>query len=221
MPILLILIFTLAGGVAGFLLGAVAASILAGVLRMSPMEGGPGAFAAGIGLICGFLGMLITLLTQLHSRGVTVGALCKWSMATLGVIMLLAAVAHWSFGRSQEHFTRKYGSVRLDLELLPSAGTHLPATPPTAEVLEDNDAGRVVWDADTAAPGQKALSGSVRLYRLTTKRKLVLHAADGQMGAFALALPRDPSQAASQWSNWSGAVAPNWTIRYRVVGWGE
>src|SRR5690349_12344655 len=104
-----IVIFTLAGGVAGFLLGAVVASILAAVLRMSPMEGGPGFFASGIGLICGFLGMLITLLTQLHSRGVTFGALCKWSLATVGGIMLLAAVSHWSFGRSQDHFTRKYG----------------------------------------------------------------------------------------------------------------
>ena len=217
MPILLILIFTLAGGVAGFLIGAAAASILAGALHMSPMEGGPGFFAAGIGLICGFLGMLLTLLIQLHSRGVSVGALGKWSMATVCGVMLLAAVAHWSFGRSQEHFTRKYGSVRLDLELQPSAGSHLPATL-TAEVLEDDDADQVVWEKD---PGRPALNGSVRLYRLTTKRKLVVHAADGQTGTSPLALPRDPSKAASQWSNWSGAgVAPKWTIRYRVVGWG-
>ena len=71
MDILRIIIYTLAGGAVGFLLGATASGLAAAILHMSKVEGGIGVFAAGIGLLSGMLAMVVTLLAMLHSRGVT------------------------------------------------------------------------------------------------------------------------------------------------------
>jgi hypothetical protein len=88
---------------------------------------------------------------------------------------------------------------------------------PAAEVREDDAHRQATWDTGKLE-GQPVLSGSVRLYRLTSKRELIVRAPGGQTRTFPLAIPRDPSRASADWSPWSmpGASA-NWSIRYRVI----
>ncbi len=52
---------TIAYGMAG-------ASLLAGILRMPPREGGPGYFALGIGFLAGFAGMFGGIFYALHAQ---------------------------------------------------------------------------------------------------------------------------------------------------------
>jgi len=220
MGIVRIAIFTLAGGTAGFVLGATAASVAAAVLRMSRMEGGVGAFAAGIGLLSGLLGMVVTLLAMLHSRGVTGAALVRGTLASLAGVAALAAVAHWCYGHSQDRFTKKYGSVQLQFELRPRAGERMTGDLPAAEVREDDANVQAAWDTESQSqsPGDSVLSGNARLYRLTSKRELIVRAPGQPTRIFALTIPRDPSGASAGWSPWSNpATGANWSIRYRVI----
>ena len=215
-----VVIFTLAGGAAGFVLGATAASVAAAVLHMSRIEGGVGVFAAGIGLLSGLLGMVVTLLATLHSRGVAPTGLFRGILAVLAGGALVVALAHWSYGQSQDRFTKKYGSVELQFEILPRAREQVTAEFPAAEVREGDLHGNPTWDTanQEQLSGASLLSGSMRLYRLTPRRELTVREPGGPTRTFPLAMPRDPSRASADWSPWSSpATGANWSIRYRVI----
>src|SRR4029434_575161 len=102
--------------------------------------------------------------------------LFRGTLATLAAVAALAAIARWSYTQSQERFTKKYGSVQLQFELLLRAGEETTAELPVAEVREDEAPRQATWDTGTQEQfeGRRVLSGGVRLYRLTSKRQLVV-----------------------------------------------
>ena len=187
-----------AGGIGGFLIGATGASVYAAATHMSKMEGGPGFFAAGIGVIAGLMGTLLAVVYSLQSWGTVVrGALA---------VVLLLGVAHLLYNRSQERFTKKYGSVKLEIEVRPGAD----AAGVSAEIHEDELSEVLTLDREGAV-----LAAGARLYRLTHNRSAVLRLSNGQTIEVPLAIPRNPAEARSgEWSGWNGS---DWAIRYRVV----
>jgi hypothetical protein len=224
MEILRIIGWSLAGGAAGFLLGAAGASVAAAALHMSKMEGGPGFFAIGVGLLTGLLGALVAMMVTLHSRGVVSASLFRGSLLVAGGIVLLGAGAHRFYQQSQDRFTKKYGSVALHCEVRPrasEAGTDWPGF--RAELQEDDDISPLEWAIDRSGRQEETavFPASGRIYRLTSHRRIVLRFADGQSLVFSLAIPRDPTDPRSrEWSGWSGAASgsgPEWVIRYRVI----
>jgi hypothetical protein len=208
-----IAVFALAGGLAGFVAGATGASIVAAAMRMSRMEGGVGALAVGVGILSGVLGMVATLLALLHARGVSGAALLAGTLGSLAALAIFAAAGHWRYEHSQERFTRKYGSVKLQFELARSTGGSATGEWPAVEIREDGDSREVSWEA-----GGHGRAGSARLYRLTSRRELILRTPGEPPRNLPLSFPRDPSRASADWSPWTGtARAEASSIRYRII----
>jgi hypothetical protein len=215
-----IVIYTLGGGVAGFFLGATAASIIAAILRTSKMEGGVGALAAGIGILTGLLGMIVTLLGVLYSRGASVTGLLRGTLGTIAVLGVTMFVIYWFQTHSQAYFTRKHGSVAVEFEFAPAAGEHLPSELPAIELREGDHHDEATFDAPPRPQASRpsVLSGKTRLFWLTRDRELIVHSPDMPDRKFPLIIPRDPSTARVDWSPWTQpATGANWKVRYRVI----
>jgi hypothetical protein len=193
-----------AGGAAGFLIGAIGASVVAAMMRMPAREGGPGFFAIGIGFFAGFAGMIAGMVYAQYTSGTPLRSI------TLGfavIVLLIAgsicAYRYWYVTRSQAYFTRMHGSIPLLFEIRTVPGQRVQAA--TLEGIS----GTLEGDGEL-------LAGSVRLYRVTSERNLELRLVDGTTQTFPIALPVNPSRASGRpWSEWvtgSGGSA----LRYRV-----
>jgi hypothetical protein len=96
-----------AGGVATFLIGTVAGSILAAMLAIPPREGGPGFFALGIGLVASPVGFFGTVLWVLRSRGISFARIGVSAVAIVAGLYLAGEMLHYRNVHSQRHFTSK------------------------------------------------------------------------------------------------------------------
>src|SRR5215831_12504647 len=106
-----------AGAVAGFLIGAVGASVAAAAMHMPGREGGPGYFALGIGILTAIVGFFAGVIYSAHVRGYGGARSTVYIVAGLGAIGLCLGLGRWRYVNSQEYFTRKYGSVILEFEV--------------------------------------------------------------------------------------------------------
>ena len=190
-----------AGTVAGFLIGAVAASIAAAAMHMPGREGGPGYFALGIGVLTGIVGCFAGVVYSAHVRGYGATRGMVWIVAGLGSIGLCLGFARWHYVNSQEYFTRKYFSVVLEFEVQPPL-----AAGGSVALLED---GSPPKHAEWSVPGAK---GRVRIVQVTKDRKLILRTVAGSE-EIPLAVDRFPRK--RDWSTWSRSN--QWSVRYRVV----
>jgi hypothetical protein len=190
-----------AGAVAGFLIGAVGASIAAAAMHMPGREGGPGYFALGIGILTAIAGFFAGVVYSAHVRGYGAARSMVWIVAVLGAIGLSLGFARWRYVNSQEYFIRRYSSVVLEFEVQPP----LPAGGSVA-LLED---GSSPSPAEWSVPGTR---GQARIFQVTKDRKLILQTV---AGSEEIRLEVDRFPTSREWSDWSGGK--EWSVRYRVV----
>jgi hypothetical protein len=190
-----------AGAVAGFLIGAVGASIAAAAMHMPGREGGPGYFALGIGMLTGIAGFFVGLVYSAHVRGFGAARGMVWIVAGLGAIGLSLGFARWRYVNSQEYFTRKYGSAVLEFEVKPS----LPAGGSVALLEGGSSPSQAEW----SVPGTM---GQARIFQVTKDRKLIFRT---DAGSEEIRLEVDRFPTSRDWSEWS--AGRQWSVRYRVV----
>ena len=103
--------------------------------------------------------------------------------------------------------------MKLQFELAPRTGGSVKDEGPAVEILEDGEGREVSWDHE-----EQGRSGSARLYRLTSRRELIVRAPGEPPRHFPLAIPRDPSRASAEWSSWTGrSQGDSRSIRYRMI----
>lgn len=192
--------WAVAGAVAGFLIGAVGASVAAAIMHMPAREGGPGFFALGIGILTGVAGFIAGIIYSAHIRGYGAARGVPWIAAGIVAIGLCLGLAWWRHVNSQDYYLRK-GTAVLEFEVQPS----LPAGG-TADLVE---AGSSPSQAEWSVPGT---SGQARIYQVTNDRKLILRtsASSEEIRIHVDRFPRS-----RDWSTWSGAN--HYSVRYRVV----
>ena len=190
-----------AGAVAGFLIGAVGASIAAAAMHMPGREGAPGYFALGIGILTGIAGFFAGVIYSAHVRGYGAARGMVWLVAGIGAIGLSLGLARWRYVNSQEYFTRKYGSAVLEFEVRPP----LPAGGSVALLEGGSSPSQAEW----SVPGT---TGQTRIFQVTKDRKLILQTA---AGCEEVRIEMDRFPTSRDWSGWSGGK--QWSVRYRVV----
>ena len=117
MRVLLGLFWALVGGVVGFVVGAVGATMYAGATNMSNREGGRGYFMIAFGLIGAVVGIISGLL--LYGRSAPRGQAAAYTgSGTLGFAGLIAAIAVslWAFMQLREK-PLEYGNAQANIEM--------------------------------------------------------------------------------------------------------
>jgi hypothetical protein len=225
------------GGLAGFALllfiGGVLASIAAGPLHISPMEGASGYFAVAIGLTAGVLGFIGAVWFVLRRRGIRGGGIVLGGVMEFAIIIFSAASAVGIWYAMQPHALNLNGPeplLRVELRapenFSPDAFGDI-----SGELSTDRNGADLVLDKpDVATPLIR--HGYVPLYFRTSHRLLELKLADGSMRLFNVRLPANPMPKKYHvWTEWQkpdfidqpGSSAPNKAsgaldieVRYRV-----
>lgn len=211
MAVLLAMVLGLAGGAVAFFLGALLASVAAGVFHMSNIEGARGYFAVAIGALTGLAGMIVTMIITLRWRGVTsLAGVLGGSLASVGGVAALAAAGFGLYYMAIPHYIHPKGPpVYLKFEIAPPPGGATPDLS-TWEVELNTDKNTIngYWDRDAhnQMDGRPVADGRVELHYRTRQRLLVVTMPDQQRRMFRLPLPADPTGARFRnWSEWRKA----------------
>ena len=234
--ILVAIVFGLLGGAIAFVVGATIAGIVAMMLHMSSMEGGSGFFAAGIGVMTGVVGMIVSIVLAVRWRGgESFAGLVRDSLLSLVGIALVTAVGLWLYYESKPHYLQPASAPPLlRFQILPPAGTLVPADVAgfAAELQTRRSGNDAIWNRDESpeVQGQRVLDGYVQLLLRISPRDLALTIPTGEVRVFRLRLPADPTGGGHrEWSDWQKAdvagangrtvpvpQGPDYRIRYRV-----
>jgi len=208
MRILLGLFWALVGGVLGFIVGAVGASLYAGATNMSNREGGRGYFMIAFGLMGAVVGIIAGLV--LYGRSAPNGqAVAYTGSGTLGFVGLIAAIAVslWAFMQLREA-PLEYNGARASLEMEFRAKTaDILATKPErwlnveVQTAKTRPEGTVSWSS-RRIEGEYTIIPVIQggLYR-SGSRVIVVRVGEQQVEAFMPPMKRTPNPKAD-WSEW-------------------
>ncbi|MEP6834039.1 MAG: hypothetical protein ABJB74_11620 [Gemmatimonas sp.] len=220
MRILLGLFWALVGGVVGFIVVAVGASLYAGATHMSGREGARGYFVIGLGLVGAVVGLITALV--LYGRSAPAGQGAAYSgSGVLGFVGLVAAIAVslWAYMQLMEKPLEYGGSMAsLDMEFrvkssdLPpdASGSWLNVEVQTAKTRPE---GSVSWNSRRIEGVYTIIPVSQGgLYR-ATNRVIVVRVGEEQVEAFIPPMKRTPDPKAG-WSEWyrPSAVDPPYGV---------
>jgi hypothetical protein len=228
--------FGLLGGAIAFFVGAMIAGVVAMMLHMSSMEGGSGFFAAGIGMMTGVAGMIVSIILAVRWRGgASFASVVRDSLLSLIGIVLVTAIGLWIYYESRPHYLQPASAPpQLKFQILPPAGTVVPTdnTGFAAELQTRRSGNDAVLKSDESpeVQGQRVLGGYVQLLLRISPRHLALTLPTGEVRVFRLRLPADPTDGRyREWSDWQKAdvagangqtvpvpKGPDYQIRYRV-----
>ncbi len=241
MRILAGLFWALVGGVAGFIVVAVGASIFASVTNMSTREGARGYFVILFGLVGAVLGIITAIV--LYGRTAPSGQGAAYSgSGALGVAGLVAAVvlAVWAYMQLLEK-PLEYGNAQANLEMeFRTNSTNIPTTNPGSwlnvevQTTKTRPEGSVSW-SKRRIEGEYTIIPVVQgpLMR-AANRVIVVRIGEQQVESFMPPIKRTPDNKAT-WSDWyrPGSVEPPYGVtppaplkpmlemRYRVRAWGD
>ncbi len=219
------LFFSFLFGIGGALLGTIVGAIIASAINMPAREGGPGYFAIAIGiflgLACAIGGFFYTLISAgLSTTRIGLGTVAAFATLALGLVTF-----RWFYRHSQAYFTSTYSSVPLEFEVLLPVGSPRE-TEGFAMAFDEGDGDNRIgtWTDDEgdvkSVEGRNVLAGYVPLYKVTSKRSLLLQLPKGSgIQTFRVKLPSYPIdiKKKGKWSEWeSAASGGDYRIRYRV-----
>jgi hypothetical protein len=195
-------------GLIGFALflfiGGTIASLLAGPLHISPMEGARGYFAITIGMLAGVMGFVGTVWFILRRRGVRGGRVAFGGVMALAIIILSAASAVGIWYAMQPHVLNLNGPepiLRLEVRAPESLSPEIFGNV-TGEMTTDRNGADVVLDK-ASETDRLIRRGYVPLYYRTSHRLLALKFAEGGARLFNLRLPANPMpKKYHAWSEW-------------------
>jgi hypothetical protein len=185
-------------------IGALIASVAAGPLHISSMEGGRGAFAMLVGMLVGVVGFVGATWLVLRRRGVRGVRVVIGGIAAFALIIVSAASAVGIWYSMQPHALNRNGpepllrlEVRAPENVVPDIFANI-----TAELTTDrNGADVVLAKAGETAPQTR--SGYVPLYYRTSHRLIALKFPNGRARLYNVRLPANPMpKKYHAWSEW-------------------
>ena len=185
-----------------FFVGALIASLAAGPLHISTMEGARGYFAALVGIIAsvfGFVGAAWLVLRRRGVRGVRVGL---GGIAAFALIIVSAASAVGIWYSMQPHVLNRNGPeplLRLEIRTPQSIAIFTDAT---AELTTDRNGADVVLEKAVESD-PLTRRGYVPLYYRTSHRLLAVKFPNGGARLYNVRLPANPMpKKYHAWSEW-------------------
>ena len=235
------LLWALAGGIAGLIVGLVGATVFASVTDMTSREGASGYFAIAIGLICAMIGLIVGLV--MYGRSAPAGqGVAYTGSGTLGFVALIAAVALalWAYSQLREA-PLEYNGAMANLELeFRVRSADLPAAASASwlnvevQTAKTRPEGTVSWSA-RRTEGEYTIIPVVQgpLYR-SGNRMIVVRVGDQQVEVFSPPMQRTPDPKA-EWSEWfrprvvdppygvvpATALQSKLEVRYRLRVYGQ
>jgi hypothetical protein len=195
-------------GLAGFaillFIGGAVASLLAGPLHISPMEGAQGYFAIAVGMIAGLGGFIGTLWFVFRRRGIRGGRIALGGAMAFAVVILSTASAVGIWYAMQPHALNLNGPepiLRMEVRAPENLASDVFANI-AGEMTTDRNGADVVLDkVEAAAPLTRR--GYVPLYYRTSHRLIALKFAEGGARIYNLRLPANPlPKKYHAWSEW-------------------
>jgi hypothetical protein len=199
------------GGLAGLIgfalllsIGGIIASVLAGPLRISPMEGAQGYFAIAIGMMTGVVGFIGAVWLVLRRRGIRGGRIALGGVMAFALIILSAASAVGIWYTMQPHALNLNGPepiLRLEVRAPESLAPEIFGNVTGEMTTDRNGADAILDKADAATPLFRR--GYVPLYFRTSHPLLALKFAEGGARLYNLRLPANPMPKKYHvWSEW-------------------
>lgn len=241
MRILLGLFWALVGGVVGFIIGAVGASVFAGVTSMTDREGARGYFVIAFGLIGAVIGIITGIVLYGRSAPSGQGAAYTGS-GILGFVGLIAAIALglWAFMQLREA-PLEYGGAMANLDMeFRVKSTDIPVSNPESwlnievQTSKTRPVASVSWSS-RRIEGEYTIIPAVQgpLYR-AGNRFIVVRVGEQQVEMFMPPIKRTPNPKAD-WSEWyhphsvdppygvtpPAPLKPKLEMRYKVSVYGQ
>ncbi|MEO7363647.1 MAG: hypothetical protein ABI120_25175 [Gemmatimonadaceae bacterium] len=220
MRILLGLFWALVGGVAGFIVGALGASIYASATNMSGREGARGYFMIVIGLIGAVVGIVSGLV--LYGRSAPSGQAVAYSgSGTLGFVALVAAIAlsFWAFMQLREA-PLEYGGSFASLEMeFRAKTTDIRSDNPKTWLNVEVQSGKTRPEGDVRWSSRR-IDGEYTIIPVSQgplvrsgSRVIMVRVGEQQVEAFMPPIKRTPDPKAD-WSEWyrPGVVDPPYGV---------
>jgi hypothetical protein len=183
-----------------FFIGALIASVAAGPLHISTMEGARGYFAALVGIIAGVFGFIGAAWLVLRRRGVRGVKVVLGGIAALALIIVSAASAVGIWYSMQPHVLNRNGPeplLRLEIRAPENIAIFADAT---AELTTDRNTVDVILEKPDETATRR---GYVPLYYRTSHRLLALKFPNGGARLYNLRLPANPMpKKYHTWSAW-------------------
>lgn len=241
MTILLALAAGTSGAMLGFMLGAGAASVLAGVLGISSFEGAAGYFAAFVGgPIGGLIGLVLGVWLASRLRGERMAGRFGRTLGIVAVVIVaVAAGALYLSYEMRPQLASNGPPPRLEFEIRLPAGAALPPSASAIDINLDTSKnrmpGNVFADSFRRDGDRPVIVGSVDMYFRTSQRLLVLRMPGSPDQIFQIKLGASPKHA-KEFAAWQrvdfvdvpgqdqprkGGKEDGYEIRYRAVWAGE
>jgi hypothetical protein len=187
-----------------FFIGALIASVAAGPLHISTMEGARGYFAVLAGVLAGVIGFIGAIWLVLRRRGVRGVRVAVGGIAAFALIIVSAASAVGIWYSMQPHVLNRNGPeplLRVEVRAPENVAPDIFAEV-TAELTTDRNGADVVLEKATETD-RLTRHGYVPLYYRTSRRLLAVKFPAGGARLYNLRLPANPMpKKYHAWSEW-------------------